>query len=256
MLSKIKLFITSCLLLIPCALGKLSVSDGYLSYNGQRVFLSGVNFAWKNYGNDFGIGAYNNSRSTFEGWLQQIEKAGGNAVRVWIHCDGWNTPKTDASGQASGSDVQSFITEMGEFLDTAQQHGIFIIPVLWNGATSMKDVLKKIVNDPKAEDAYLKIFLTPLVKGLANKPALAAWEIMNEPGGSVQGGQSNSNKCYDTTPLVGSGVGWTSIIPLLIYRAYFISSTCFKNLLCLIQTTKSGYNFILFKIKLALNFIN
>jgi mannan endo-1,4-beta-mannosidase len=58
-----KLIITLFLLSIPCTLGRLSVSGGHLLYKGERVFLSGVNFAWNHYGQDFGNGWYNSSRS-------------------------------------------------------------------------------------------------------------------------------------------------------------------------------------------------
>ena len=37
-----------------------------------------------------------------------------------------------------------------------------------------------------------------MVRRLASKPALAAWEVINEPEGSVRIDQ-NSNPCYDTT---------------------------------------------------------
>ena len=61
---------------------RLSTSGNNLLYNGQKVFLSGVNFAWNAYGYDFGNGAYEaNSKATVEQWLTQIAAAGGNSVR-------------------------------------------------------------------------------------------------------------------------------------------------------------------------------
>ena len=60
----------------------LTTSGSNLFYNGQKVFLSGVNIAWNSYGYDFGNGAYEaNSKATLERWLTQIANAGGNSVR-------------------------------------------------------------------------------------------------------------------------------------------------------------------------------
>ena len=48
------------LLLSLAALGsaRLTTSGTNLLYNGQKVFLSGANIAWKSYGYDFGNGQF------------------------------------------------------------------------------------------------------------------------------------------------------------------------------------------------------
>ena len=75
------LFLLAVLPIIAQA-AKLSVNGRDLIYNGQRVFLSGVNIAWNAYGYDFGNGQYeSNSRSILEGWLSQIADNGGNSIR-------------------------------------------------------------------------------------------------------------------------------------------------------------------------------
>jgi len=199
------------LVALPIAVfGKLSVSGKGFAYNGTKVFLSGTNFAWDNYGNDFGSGAYKNTKSKIEGWLASIAKAGGNAVRLWLHVEGASNPKWDSSGKASGADTDSLISELGEFLDAAQKNGIFIIIVLWNGATKAPANLAKLYTDESALTAYIDKVLTPMVKGLASKQALGAWEVINEVGGSVKQGITDSNKCFDTNKLTNSGADWTN----------------------------------------------
>ena len=68
---------------------------------------------------------------------------------------------------------------------------------------------------------------------LKGHPALGAWEIINELEGSVYNGMTNSNPCFDTRVLVGSGAGWTGKwIPM---QRYFFD---LYNKLCLLSPAR------------------
>jgi len=77
------------LLLVSCILvastqARLSTNGKDLIYNGQKVFLSGVNIAWNSYGYDFGNGQWAaNSKTTLLRWLDSISASGGNSVRKY-----------------------------------------------------------------------------------------------------------------------------------------------------------------------------
>lgn len=54
-----------------------------------------------------------------------------------------------------------------------------------------------------------------MVKALGSHPALGAWEVLNEPEGSLKNNVGNSNPCLDTTPLATTGAGWNgNAIPI------------------------------------------
>jgi mannan endo-1,4-beta-mannosidase len=142
-----------------------------------------------------------------EGWLAKIAAAGGNAVRLWLHIDGTHSPKFDSQGHATGEDTDSLIKELGEFLDAAQKHNIFIIMCLWNAAVKPQQMLQLYHNEA-ALQSYLDKVLTPMAKGLANHKALGAWEIINEPVGSILQSITDSEKCFDTHKLTNSGANW------------------------------------------------
>ena len=75
-------------------------------YGSDTVFLSGANPAWINYGNDFGNNQWN--LTTGETWKRQLKEmgdAGGNTVRVWLHCEGDNNPQFDDNGYVIGTDA-------------------------------------------------------------------------------------------------------------------------------------------------------
>lgn len=59
----------------------MRVSGQDLMYGSQKVFMSGVNIAWKSYGYDFGNGNYGGSGPTLEQWIRDIANNGGNTLR-------------------------------------------------------------------------------------------------------------------------------------------------------------------------------
>ncbi|CAG2171133.1 unnamed protein product, partial [Oppiella nova] len=88
------------------------------------------------------------------------------------------------------------------------QHNVFVILCLWNLAVKPQQMLH-LYTDQKKLDSYLEKVLKPLASGLKDKKALAAWDVINEPQGSVADSITDTNPCWDTTILKNSGADWT-----------------------------------------------
>lgn len=58
----------------------LSVVGRNFIFNGERVHLSGVNYAWVNYGHDFGNNHYTRNGPILEQWIREIRESGGNSL--------------------------------------------------------------------------------------------------------------------------------------------------------------------------------
>ncbi|XP_046463073.1 mannan endo-1,4-beta-mannosidase-like isoform X1 [Daphnia pulex] len=199
------------------SVGRLTTSGRDFLYNGQRVFLSGANIAWYSYGYDFGNGVYQSDvKETLETWLTMIANSGGNSVRQWVHVEGQNTPAYDSNGYVTGPDrTGTIIDDMRSFLDFAQSQNILVIFVLWNGAVLENQNTINLFYDDAKLQSYIDNALKPMVAALGDHPALAAWEIMNEPEGAILLNQASDNPCFDTTPLANTDASWTGLtIPM------------------------------------------
>eukprot|EP00095_Tigriopus_kingsejongensis_P005359 maker-scaffold34_size539781-snap-gene-3.21 protein:Tk05359 transcript:maker-scaffold34_size539781-snap-gene-3.21-mRNA-1 annotation:"beta- -mannanase precursor" len=214
----------------------LKVEGRKFTYAGQEVFLSGTNAAWFHYGNDFGNGQWD--ASTGAQWTKEIKligDSGGNSVRVWVHVEGEFTPQFDSSGYVSATDGSgTLISDLRKLLDVCQSNGVLLIPVLWNGALMRQQKYKDLFTDTEKLRSYLDNALTPMVEGLKDHPALGAWEIMNEPEGSIQMA-ADEDACYDTTHL-----DWTRSHPGIRAPGWSGGNIGFRNMLKFINRHASA----------------
>lgn len=187
-------------------------------YNGEKVFLNGANYAWNNYGYDFGNGGYTD---TLDQWMKEIGDAGGNSVRIWVHVEGYSTPNFDADGYTISCDkTGEFESDVLRFLDSAQANNILVVLAMWNGAYLTNQPAVDLVWDDSKLDSYIENCLNSLMNTIKGHPALGAFEAVNEPEGSILV-ESNSDPCYDTTIIGQSGAGWTGkSIPMERYLRF------------------------------------
>ena len=70
-----------------------------VEFNNQQLFLSGANFAWRNFARDIGPGS--TDFEYFQSIFQDVHENGGNSMRLWLHTTGASTPAFDATGKVT-----------------------------------------------------------------------------------------------------------------------------------------------------------
>jgi hypothetical protein len=175
---------------------KDSMSGNWPVINGQKRFISGMNIAWINFGSD--VGDKGMDINSFTDKIKQIRKAGGNAVRWWLHTDAQNCPKIDATGAVTGLGANS-IKNMRMALDTAYSYGVVIdmclfsfdmlVPGDGTGKAAYSkynlDANYKFLTDTSKISTYLTNGLKPILDSIGNHPAVMCWEVFNEPEGML-----------------------------------------------------------------------
>ncbi len=157
---------------------------------GQKVFVSGINVAWKEFGGD--VGKYPVDTVWFAKMLQGVSDSGGNAVRWWLFTNVSNDPQIDSSTKLVKGLGASTVANVRKVLDMAYARGVSISLCLLSfdmmktnqGADIAAN--KKILQTDEGRKAFLDNAVVPLVKEIGNHPAILAWEIFNEPEGMVK----------------------------------------------------------------------
>ena len=164
------------------------LAQSRINFNNQQLFLNGANFAWINFARDIGPGFTNFNR--FEEIFQGVHANGGNAMRLWLHTTGANTPEFDATGIVIGPG-ENAIEDLRQILDIAWENQVGVMPCLWSfdmlntrdNPPLITDRAHSMLTDSLFLDAYIQKSLISMVEALKGHPAIIAWEIFNEPEG-------------------------------------------------------------------------
>lgn len=166
---------------------------------GSIGFLTGANLPWINYGWDFGPCAWGRGYrpEAFDAAFRDLASRGANCVRLWVFGDGRASPSFDLSTPATRSLTTGlhpeFYADFEDMLNKAQKHGIKVMPVLWDfiamnvpnkpgdKPTPQQGGHGALFSDPNLANAFMENALRPLIQRFGSHPAVAAWDIFNEP---------------------------------------------------------------------------
>jgi hypothetical protein len=170
---------------------QMSFTQSRVPYAGRNIFISGINIAWSSGGNfarDLGPGPVD--IATFNTIFKTVHESGGNALRLWLHTNGANTPVFNGQGFVTGPGPDA-ISNLNQILDLAYENNVGLILCLWSHDMldqSQMDTAKlhrnaRLLTDTAYTNAYIRNALIPMVDAVAGHPAIIAWEIFNEPEG-------------------------------------------------------------------------
>jgi hypothetical protein len=158
---------------------------------GQKIFVSGINVAWKQFGGD--VGKYPIDSAWFAKMLQGVADSGGNAVRWWLFTDCSNDPQFDPKTKLVTGLGLSTISNIKKVLDMGYARGVSIdlcllsFDMMKTGKTNVDmEANKMVLQTDAGRKAFIDNAVVPLVKAIGKHPAILNWEIFNEPEGMVQ----------------------------------------------------------------------
>lgn len=155
---------------------------------GQKIFASGINVAWDQFGGD--VGKYPIDTTWFAKMFQGVADSGGNAVRWWLFTDCSNDPQFDPATKLVSGLGSSTIANIKKVLDMGYSRGVSVDLCLLSFdmmKTGKPNVDMKanemILKTDAGRKAFINNAVVPLVKAIGRHPAILDWEIFNEPEG-------------------------------------------------------------------------
>ena len=160
-------------------------------------FHIGVNLPWVRYGCDFGANAWQprggmglaENHSRLPKVLAEIRARDALLIRWFLLCDGRAGIRFEKDGTPAGLD-DFFFADVDAALAAVHEHGLRVVWTLldfhWcRGARQLKGVALgghcRVLRDLRRREALFANVLEPILARYGKHPAIAAWDVMNEP---------------------------------------------------------------------------
>jgi hypothetical protein len=174
----------------------------------EKRFMFGVNFAWVNFGSDFGGGAQgvaqNQARIAQD--LKDMKDNGVDVIRWWMHpsmFDGGGV-RFDSGGtpQALGG---SELADIDAALTLAAEQSVHLKLTLFSFDNFKPDSgsghsLSPVIADSAKRKALIDNVVRPIaraVAGSANAARVVSWDVINEPEWAIKGSDGYSDPAFD-----------------------------------------------------------
>lgn len=181
-----------------------------ISFACKQRFALGINYAWRNFGADFGgLAAWSvqgvaSAPAGYLADLQQMKAAGASVIRWWVFPDFRGDGVTfDASDDPTGISPAA-IADMKQALALAEQADVYLVPTIFSfdafrpkhtaeGVTIRS--ITGLVNTPARRAKLIESVVRPLAQAAATSGHLGrlmGWDIVNEPEWAIEPTGQNS----------------------------------------------------------------
>ena len=176
-----------------------------ISWGCEKRFMYGTNWAWRNWGADFGgVAAWGSqgvvqASAMVSSEMQQMKAAGVSVIRWWM----WPRFLTDSivfgPDDAPSGIGGSLLADVQKALELAEQNDVYIMftPFSFDnfGPTALESGIdsrgiKLMVTDPARRKELLDNLVAPVAHAVEQSPykkRMIAWDMINEPEWAITG---------------------------------------------------------------------
>ncbi|HEX9052732.1 MAG TPA: hypothetical protein VF841_19555 [Anaeromyxobacter sp.] len=201
-----------------CATDACATGGAGVTWNCEKRFMYGANWAWRSFAADFGgvsswgLAGVDANPAPFADGLAQMKAAGASVIRWWMFPRLLtDTIQWDADGAPAGI-TPSLAADIQRALALAEAADVYIMltpfsfdnfrPTTFeNGVLSRS--LAPMVTDPALRQKLMDNLLGPIADAVARSPyknRLIAWDLMNEPEWAMTGPSLTGDPDFPAQP--------------------------------------------------------
>jgi hypothetical protein len=175
----------------------VQLSSQPIAVGSPEPFFVGANLPWLQYGCDFGANAWQpeggvgrpEQRERLRQSFARLAERGLAAVRWFVLGDGRAGVRFDARGFPLGFD-DHFWRDLEAGVDEASRAGVALVPVLfdfpWCRRVRIVGAVRcgghrRSLGSAEGRAATLERLVAPILRRCSGAPAIAVWDIINEP---------------------------------------------------------------------------
>lgn len=159
---------------------RVYIEDNQFKINGKQWWINGANTPWDHWndlGGNFDISFWNNH-------FIELNKAGINATRIWLSCNGAGGVNITDEGYVTGP-TNAFWEDMDSLMNIARRHKVYIMGALISFDHTKEGnpkylAWRKMYADTSNMKSFTENYAVPLVKRYADNPYLFSIDICNE----------------------------------------------------------------------------